>query len=120
MERHHFRSRAFQRVHIFLNRNEFYTEGRIEHFQVSTSFNMVSAEAGEILHDYGADLSVFDHGFHALKAGTLKCCSADAIINKIHWMQMTVLLGVIHEYDFLVCDRVGLSLDAVILAETTI
>ena len=46
-------------------------------------------------------LSSFDQRLHFPKARTIKGRAADSVVHKILWMQIAVLLGVIHQNDLL-------------------
>ena len=57
---------------------------------------------------------------HFSKAGALKGRAADSVVYKVLRVQIAVLLGVIHQNDFLVLNTVALSVQAVVLRKTTV
>ena len=62
---------------------------------------MLTPETGQVLDDNRCYLSSFDQRLHFPKARTIKGRAADSVVHKILWMQIAVLLGVIHQNDLL-------------------
>ncbi len=95
VEGHHFCAGASQRVHVLLNRNELHTQRGIYNFKKTAYLQVVSAEAGEVLHNDRADLPGLDQCLHFLEARTFKGGTADAVVIEKYGMQIAVFLCVV-------------------------
>ena len=64
---------------------------------ISSGFNIISAETGQIFYDNDTDLAIFYVCHHAFKAGTVEIRTAEAIINIEFRVAEALALGIIRE-----------------------
>ena len=76
---------------------------------------MFTPETGQVLDDDRCYFSGFDQCLHFPKAGAIKGRAADSVVYKVLWVQISVLLGVIHQNDLLVLNTVTLSVQTIVL-----
>ena len=82
--------------------------------------NVVSAQAGEVLHKHSGSLTLFDFCQHRLEAGTFHRNSGDAIVVEVDQVGITFLLGNLRQQLLLVLDAVTVAFEIVVTGETLI
>jgi len=78
----HFHSFAGRGIDVFLYGDKGNAERRIDHLRQPAHFDLLTAEAGNILYDNRPDLSVLCHSLHPLKIRSLKSRPGNAVVHK--------------------------------------
>ena len=82
--------------------------------------NVVAAQPGQVFDEHRRDVPGFDCGYHFLKTGTLHGSAGNAVIHEKDRVRISLVLGGLLQYLFLIADAVGLVAHVIVTAQAAI
>ena len=109
-----------QTVHSVCNGNISYIVLWKKDFNIAASFNIISAQSGQIFGDDAADLSRLNISNHALKRRTVEVTACITVIYIILILEHPVFFGKVPEHKFLVADAHAFIIAAILQRDTAV
>ena len=115
VEWHHLQTGFGGGIHILLNRDKGYTEGRIDDLCQPSHFHLLTTKAAEVFHNNRADQAVLYHLLHLLKAFPLKGSTGYAVVYKELRVPIAFPAGEVRENLFLIRNGVRLHILVIVI-----
>ena len=82
--------------------------------------DVVAAQPGQVFDEHRRDIPSFDCGYHFLKTGTLHGSAGNAVIHEKDRVRISLVLGGLLQYLFLIADAIGLVVYVIVTAQAAV
>ena len=111
---------ALVTIHTIGHGHQPYIVLRKKLFGQLADLNVVSAQPGQVFHEYRRDIASLDSLYHSLEIFAFHRSACDTIIHEKDCVRVALILGGLLQYLFLILDAVGLAVHIIVTAQSAV